>query len=632
MTTPFAAGRRLFRYAVVADSHLNPRDAGNTSPWQTNHLANPRNQVVVAAINKLSPSFTIHVGDVVHPLPHTTDYDGAADFAVGLYQGLEAPFYIAPGNHDIGDKHLPGNPAACISADTCRKYEQHFGPQWQVFEHESVSFLIINACLLGSGLPEEAEQWAFLEQQLEAAAQAGRRVFMFSHYPPFVAEPDEDDHYDNMDRAPRQRLLQLLAGKGVEALFAGHVHTFFLNRHQETWSYALPSSTNFRQDYAELFRVEPGEELGRNDLGKFGFFLVDVHERGHIARFVRTYGATDMAESGAIALQVGGDVREHGGRTVGADFCQDWTRIEALPYNAPLDAFVRKRVRNDYFVLNLWDAGLRSARVPIQDVMDDHAYSRLCLLRDLGHRLRVFGVALPTDAQFERLAALGESLESFEWVGPEHLPPAAAASAFTRRSIPLYLAPIVTPSSHAQEKQFDHTMSCGLALDELAYLPRYAPARGAASAGVVLRIAGEQPVLESVRRIMAEAGRLGVAVSLHVKLGSSKSAVVHDDDARIAARVAEAVIAAAAYPQALITLDTFMDIDRGYFARHGLVDRRNNPRLAADWARRLSERLRGEAPPAIAGLERGADRCVVSLVRGGETMEIRMGPGAELGL
>ena len=37
----FTSGRRLLRFAVVADSHLNPVNAGNTSPWQTNHLANP---------------------------------------------------------------------------------------------------------------------------------------------------------------------------------------------------------------------------------------------------------------------------------------------------------------------------------------------------------------------------------------------------------------------------------------------------------------------------------------------------------------------------------------------------------------------------------------------------------------
>lgn len=537
----FTSGRRLLRFAVVADSHLNPVNAGNTSPWQTNHLANPRNEVVVAAINRIAPAFTVHVGDVVHPLPHSTDYDGAADFATTLYRGLQAPFYIAPGNHDIGDKHLPGNPAACISADSCGKYEQHFGAQWQAFTEGNVCFIIINACLLGSGLPQEDAQWQFLQSRLAEEKAAGRRLFLFTHYPPFVTAPDEENHYDNIDHGPRRRLLELTASAGVEALFAGHVHTFFLNRHAGMWSYALPSSTNFRQDYAELFRVEPGEELGRNDLGKFGFFVVDIHEHGHIARFVRTYGSTDPAQGEEIALQVEGDVREHAAGTVAADFRHDWARVEALPYNPPLDAFVRKRVRNDYYILNLWDAGMRGVRLPIHDIADEQAFERVRLLGELGH------------------------------------------------------------------------------------LARFRPQRADASApGVVVRIAGDEPVLESVRQAVEQAASHGVAIALHINLANRKSALVNDDDQAQAARVAEAAIAKAAYPDVPMTLDTFMDIDRGYFARHGLVDRRNNPRPAATVLRRLSERLRGHAV-RIGAITREPAQSTVRIALGDQTLDVRIG-------
>ena len=42
----------------------------------------------------------------------------------------------------------------------------------------------------------------------------------------------------------------------------------------------------------------------------------------------------------------------------------------------------------------------------------------------------------------------------------------------------------------------------------------------------------------------------------------------------------EALKAARAYPDAAIFLDTFMDHDRGYYPRHGLIDRRFDPRPA----------------------------------------------------
>jgi predicted phosphodiesterase len=622
----FISGPRLLRFAVVADSHLNPVHADNTSPWQTNHLANPRNQVVVDAINKIDPAFTIHVGDVVHPLPHTADYDGATAFANTLYGGLKAPFYIAPGNHDIGDKHLPGNPAACISQDSCEKYEHAFGAQWQAFTHGNVCFVIINTCLFGSGLPQEDTQWQFLQERLKAEVTAGRRIFLFTHYPPFVTEPDEENHYDNIDQKPRQRLLQLTSEAGVEALFAGHVHTFFLNCHEGMWTYALPSSTNFRQDYAELFRIEPDEELGRNDLGKFGFFIVDIHETGHIARFVRTYGTTEASKSNDIALSIGTDVREHNHPTIGADFCHDWARIEALPYNPPLDAFVRKRVRNDYYALNLWDAGIRNIRVPIHDIVEDNTYRRIQVLCALGHRITAFGTQVPPTAILERLATLGSSLESYEWIGPKTTPSFETIALFATHKIPLYVAPVLEPTTTHSKGNYDHTMTCGLAIAELEYLENFKSAPSDNATGVVVRIGYEEELLESIQLAVAQSTRVGTPISLHIKLSNKKSSHINNDDQAIALRVAEAALAKSIYPRIPMTLDTFMDIDRGYFARNGLVDRRNNPRPASNVLRHLSNTI-GNAPSiGFEHITREAHQLSVRLKLNGKSTELVITP------
>ena len=73
-----------------------------------------------------------------------------------------------------------------------------------------------------------------------------------------------------------------------------------------------------------------------------------------------------------------------------------------------------------------------------------------------------------------------------------------------------------------------------------------------------------------------------------------------------------------------MTLDTFMDIDRGYFARHGLVDRRNNPRPAATVLRRLSERLRGHAVAHRRHYARAA-QSTVRIALGDQTLDVRIG-------
>ena len=81
--------------------------------------------------------------------------------------------------------------------------------------------------------------------------------------------------------------------------------------------------------------------------------------------------STDPGEE--IALQVEGDVREHAAGTVAADFRHDWARVEAQPYNPPLDAFVyASACATTITSLNLWDAaGMRGVRLPIHDIADE---------------------------------------------------------------------------------------------------------------------------------------------------------------------------------------------------------------------------------------------------------------------
>ena len=59
------------------------------------------------------------------------------------------------------------------------------------------------------------------------------------------------------------------------------------------------------------------------------------------------------------------------------------------------------------------------------------------------------------------------------------------------------------------------------------------------------------------------------------------------NDLITANRVAEATIGALSADRLLVFLDTFVDQDRGYFIRSGLIDRAFNPRLGAKIVRHL---------------------------------------------
>src|SRR5436853_4698435 len=84
----------LFSFAVIGDTHLNPDHTQNTSPWRTNRLANARTAFVVSELNRLKPSFAVHLGDIVHPLPADPRQKTAAMCAKRLFAGLACPLRL----------------------------------------------------------------------------------------------------------------------------------------------------------------------------------------------------------------------------------------------------------------------------------------------------------------------------------------------------------------------------------------------------------------------------------------------------------------------------------------------------------------------------------------------------------
>ena len=134
----------------------------------------------------------------------------------------------------------------------------------------------------------------------------------------------------------------------------------------------------------------------------------------------------------------------------------------------------------------------------------------------------------------------------------------------------------------------------GFAAQDAEPAKELAEACGLASAidGLVFRIVREGSGWDEIAAARALAASLGMNATVTVRLAATESpAEAQRDDREHANRVAEAALAAAAYPEMDIFIDTVADIDRGYFVRNGLVDRRYNPRLAAAGVMHLNEAL-----------------------------------------
>jgi len=83
----------------------------------------------------------------------------------------------------------------------------------------------INSQLLGSGLAAEAAQWEWIEDMVSIDSRRPTGVFL--HKPLFLDRPDEPDHPGEATlRAPRERLLGLLACARVQFIACGHLHQY----------------------------------------------------------------------------------------------------------------------------------------------------------------------------------------------------------------------------------------------------------------------------------------------------------------------------------------------------------------------------------------------------------------------
>ncbi len=164
-----------------------------------------------------SPAFAVMCGDLINVAGH----EGQAKEFLRIRDRLadEVPFYLMPGNHDVGNKPTP---------ESLAWYRATFGKDWYSFRHQMTHAIVLNSSLVRTpdAVPDEAEaQMRWLRAELAIARdQPTDQLFVFMHYPLFLAEPDEPSSYFNIPIEQRAGLLALFERFEVTAVFAGHYH------------------------------------------------------------------------------------------------------------------------------------------------------------------------------------------------------------------------------------------------------------------------------------------------------------------------------------------------------------------------------------------------------------------------
>ena len=611
----------LFTFIVVADTHVNEAERTSTSPYRTNHLSNPRTRHVFTEIATIrpAPSFVVHLGDIVHPVPSLPEFHDAVAHFKTIASRLPVPLHVIPGNHDVGDKTVDWMPAEQVCDDYLETYRNAFGADFYAFDETGVRFVMLNSLLLNSGLADEPRQRAWLERQIDTAGDL--RVFLFMHYPPYLYRPDEAGNYDNVDEPARSWLLDQIGKPAVEAVFAGHVHNFWYDRTGEAEMYLLPSTSFQRHDFSQLCSVAPpvDDEFGRDDAAKCGWFRVDVFEDGHVAYAVRSHGR----ECGPDDTP---QVHPHrhlahpktsGFDNAGVELRHPWTEAMQITATGGVEEFGRKLARNDYPLLALWEMGVRLCKVPSVDVLRSESRERMRQMAKIGHRYVATVIGAPRASLIE---AAGDdtgvfayeanlTLERFE----RHRD--ALRAARERSGAAVFLAKILTDQeARISGTTFSHFVKSGFTVGELAHhrdLVAEAMGRGEID-GVTMRLDMHESLPAAARRARELHADTGARVLVSLKLSGPGVVTARTDDRETAARAAQAMVLSRCDPDILYVFDTFMDIDRGYYPRNAFIDRRFNPRPAAGVFTALASLFPGREPFALVdgGSDGGRDEAL----------------------
>ena len=204
---------RIIQFSDTHISHLGGVGYGNAE-----RLVDYLNEVAV-------PDLAVNTGDVVILDPDAAD---DRDAAIRIHERIQAPLRVVPGNHDVGECARDPWRGLGVTSERVQAFRSAWGSdRFALFgdaarDAQDWAFVGISSELCGSGLPEEDEQWTWLEGV--AAEAAGRSVMLFLHKPLVIDDGTRDGV--TLSAAARERILGTFRGGDLRVIANGHVHRY----------------------------------------------------------------------------------------------------------------------------------------------------------------------------------------------------------------------------------------------------------------------------------------------------------------------------------------------------------------------------------------------------------------------
>lgn len=216
MASVLAACSRPYTIVQIADAQLGftasdrckteGREYDEDITYELDYL-----KKAVAKVNEISPDALVFTGDQVHNINNQKEWS-AFKTAVAAVSDDVKIFHL-PGNHDI---HIG------INEVNMEPFEERYGKGSFVYEDGNIRLIGMNTNFIKYDDPRENEQFEWLVKVL--GKQKGQTCLVFGHHPFFLEDIGEDDGYFQIQKNKRKVYFDLFSRKGVNGVFAGHLH------------------------------------------------------------------------------------------------------------------------------------------------------------------------------------------------------------------------------------------------------------------------------------------------------------------------------------------------------------------------------------------------------------------------
>ena len=566
----------LFEFVIISDSHYMLDPGGASLEFENRRKQSTRREIALYMAAALEACFVVHNGDMVQEYPDNLEqfYKSMGE-SVGQMQdcGIK-PYYVA-GNHDIGDKPDPTAPASHVSREVLDWYHRTFGKSWYSFDQENCHFVVLNSQIMNGALPDADEQKAWVEQDL--VEHAKKRLFIMLHMPPYLFDETEPSigHYDNLANPARAWLLDLVRRYKVEMLFAGHVHFAFFDHLAETRYKVLASPVFTRPGFSCLLAGSSPPERGRNDVPKFGFYLMRVRTDRTDLHFIRTAGVEKVPPNTEerLVTRVSGTLPHS---PLGVTLSHPLATVAEIPRAWP--AAIREKVRNDYPLLACMEMGVGYLRVPLTDFQDAFQQRRLEILRKEGVKFNAVAIfseefnILDVMPQFLPMID-GLEIQTAGTLYPSEKCIEAIKAIQEQFDVSVTLSPIVCREA-TSGKQFPR-FRLGCTPQEISALNQFLAGNSVALDRIICKLNSNESLCDQIQEI-AEMTPLSHISNVDFSLEFSTT-----NDQANANLAAEALFLMATMPGSRIYFEPLSDLDRTMDVTHGLLDTLCNPRFAS---------------------------------------------------